>query len=125
MSVVDACYQLIPILENRGFNVVVETVLWPGVLNTFLELLRDIPSAYLIGVHCPLDELKKREIVRENRKIGNAERQFRRLHVGMIYDVEVDTHTMTYEQCCSRVVRHCANHEPRVIDELRRRRMAR
>lgn len=45
----------------------------------------------LVGVHCSLDELNRRERQRQDRTIGEAAAQFNRVHRGFIYDIEVDS----------------------------------
>ena len=47
----------------------------------------------LVGVHCSLDELNRRERQRQDRTIGEAAAQFNRVHRGFMYDVEVDSST--------------------------------
>lgn len=47
----------------------------------------------LVGVHCTLDELNRRERQRQDRTIGEAAAQFNLVHRGIIYDVEVDSST--------------------------------
>jgi chloramphenicol 3-O phosphotransferase len=121
LSIIDACYQLIPILANRGFNIIVDTIFWPGVMQSFLELLNDFQNVYIVGIHCPLDELKRREKARQNRREGNAEAQFNKLHLNMQYDVEIDTDQMTYGECCLRIINHIKNNGPAAMDILKRK----
>ncbi|MCS6297137.1 MAG: AAA family ATPase [Nitrospira sp.] len=50
-------------------------------------------SILLVGVHCSLEELNRRERQRRDRTIGEAAAQFNRVHRGFVYDVEVDSST--------------------------------
>lgn len=50
-------------------------------------------SILLVGVHCSLEELNRRERQRQDRTIGEAAAQFNRVHRGLIYDVEIDSST--------------------------------
>jgi chloramphenicol 3-O phosphotransferase len=47
-------------------------------------------DVFFIGVHCPLEELERREIARGDRPLGDARRDFHRIHSYCSYDVEVD-----------------------------------
>jgi chloramphenicol 3-O phosphotransferase len=47
-------------------------------------------DVFFIGVHCALDELERRERERGDRPIGDARRDFHRIHSYCVYDFEVD-----------------------------------
>ncbi|MFJ5221202.1 chloramphenicol phosphotransferase CPT family protein [Streptomyces sp. NPDC088354] len=72
-------------------NVVVDHVLsqrW-----RLLDCLDLFPAenVVLVGVHCPLPELERRERIRGDRTPGLAARQFEQVHAHGIYDIECDT----------------------------------
>ncbi|MGF7170838.1 chloramphenicol 3-O phosphotransferase [Sphingobium xanthum] len=46
---------------------------------------------FFVGVHCPLDELERREKSRGDRPIGDAARDFHTIHVHCDYDLEVQS----------------------------------
>ena len=48
-------------------------------------------NVVLVGVHCPLPELERRERIRGDRTPGLAARQFEQVHAHGIYDIECDT----------------------------------
>jgi chloramphenicol 3-O phosphotransferase len=48
-------------------------------------------NVVLVGVHCPLPELERRERIRGDRTPGLAARQFEQVHMHGIYDIECDT----------------------------------
>jgi chloramphenicol 3-O phosphotransferase len=52
-------------------------------------------SVVLVGVHCPLLELERREQVRGDRTPGLAARQFEQVHAHGVYDIECDTSRST------------------------------
>ena len=112
LSIVETCYRFVPVLLDCGFSVIVETIFWDGVLNFFMDLLTKYPDVYFIGVHCPLEESEKRESARKIRKIGNARRQHDEIHMGKVYDVEVNTHSMSYEECTQQIVNHVRRNKP-------------
>lgn len=47
-------------------------------------------DVFFVGVHCALDELERRERERGDRSIGDARRDFHRIHSYCLYDLEVD-----------------------------------
>lgn len=58
----------------------------------------------LVGVHCPLPELERREQERPPELRGFAESQFDHIHEGNEYDVEVNTAELSSEECAERVL---------------------
>ncbi|MFC9909575.1 chloramphenicol phosphotransferase CPT family protein [Streptomyces sp. NPDC059862] len=71
--------------------------------------LRDCLSLFvpqdvvLVGVHCPLDELERRERERGNRPVGLAARQLKQVHAHGVYDLECDTSVSTPLECARRI----------------------
>jgi chloramphenicol 3-O phosphotransferase len=59
--------------------------------------------AYLVALHCPLDELERREAARGDRRIGNARWQFSYVHAHGINDVEIDTSQANPATCAARL----------------------
>jgi chloramphenicol 3-O phosphotransferase len=53
----------------------------------------------LIGVHCALDELERRETARGDRPSGLARRQLDSIHAGRTYDFSVDTTHASAAEC--------------------------
>jgi chloramphenicol 3-O phosphotransferase len=68
-----------------------------------LELYRGL-RVLLVGVHCPLEELQRREARRSEERRGFAAAQFGHLHRGRQYDVEVDTAASTPAECAEAVL---------------------
>jgi chloramphenicol 3-O phosphotransferase len=60
-------------------------------------------AAYLIGIGCPLEVLEEREKARKNRTLGQAKAQFEIIHKFAVYDLEVDTSTLSAEECAERI----------------------
>jgi hypothetical protein len=61
-------------------------------------------NAYLIGLHCPLEVLEQREKDRKDRTLGQAREQFDVIHKYVVYDLELDTSTLTVEECAEKVI---------------------
>lgn len=47
-------------------------------------------DVFFVGVHCPLQELERREKARGDRPVGDARRDFLTVHAHVEYDFEVD-----------------------------------
>lgn len=56
-----------------------------------LKVLQGYPTNF-VGVHCPLEELERREKIRGDRHIGLAKKQLEFVHEGEVYDIEVNTY---------------------------------
>jgi chloramphenicol 3-O phosphotransferase len=79
-------------LVQAGSNVILDEVLLRGGEEQaeWRTLLDGIDVTW-IGVHCDLDVLDERERARGDRSIGMARVQAATVHVGVVYDIEVDT----------------------------------
>ncbi|MBC7805363.1 MAG: AAA family ATPase [Akkermansiaceae bacterium] len=84
-------YQCIRALALSGNNVIADAgflkVEW---LLEQIDALEGIESLY-VGVHCPLEEVERRELARGDRQPGYARSQYDLVHKHGPYDVEVDT----------------------------------
>jgi chloramphenicol 3-O phosphotransferase len=84
-------HKTIALFSDRGINLVVDHILHDHFTrNHFVEVLHDYP-VLLVGVHCPLEELERRERLRGDRTIGQACSQLAFVHQKIVYDIEVDT----------------------------------
>jgi len=86
-------------MVRAGNSVVADHVLsesWR--LADILEQWRDL-DVTMIGVHCPLDELNRRERARGDRETGIAAGQFQVVHRGVEYDLEIDTSSRSAREC--------------------------
>jgi chloramphenicol 3-O phosphotransferase len=84
----------------HGQNVVFDHVLsadaWHYLFDDFQH-----ETLFLVGVHCPLEELVRRERARGDRDLGLAESQLTRIHEGREYDFAVDTSLASPAECAS------------------------
>lgn len=78
-------------LCDTGHYVIVDTIFCGD--KTQRELLEEMAPKELcfIKVTCSLEELKRREIARGDRKVGLATSQISSVHAGVNYDFEIDT----------------------------------
>lgn len=98
-------------LASAGNNVIVDCVLRTDEQRaTVATLLRELP-VYLVGVRCPLEVVEQRERDRGDRRIGIARSQFHEVHVHGVYDVEVDTSTMSAAECARVIKQYIASQQ--------------
>lgn len=73
-----------------GADLVVEHILdWPAARDEVEAAWRGL-DCFWVGVHTPLDVLECRELARGDRVPGSAAADFRTVHRGLHYDLEVD-----------------------------------
>jgi len=110
-------------IARSGNLVIMDDVLEsePPWMESLLELFSGL-SVFFVGVHCPLDELERREKERKERKDGMARLQFDQVHSIALYDVEVDTSMLSPQECASIIIKHIST-EPKLLafDQLRDR----
>lgn len=76
--------------------------------NAWRAALADL-SPFVVGVHCPLKELERRERARGDRRKGDARRDFEIVHSFGPYDLEIDS-TLPPEENATRIAASWANH---------------
>ncbi|MFB7655970.1 MULTISPECIES: chloramphenicol phosphotransferase CPT family protein [unclassified Streptomyces] len=90
-------------MAAAGNDVVVDHVLsedWRLLDCLRLFTARDV---VLVGVHCSLEELERRERERGDRPTGLAARQFHHVHAHGLYDIECDTTTASAVDCARQI----------------------
>jgi chloramphenicol 3-O phosphotransferase len=106
-------------MARAGNNVVADHVLsetWR--LEDILEQWGEL-DVTMVGLHCPLDELNRRESARGDREPGTAKSQFRVVHVGVEYDCEVDTSARSARECAIEIKQIVeAQRRPGAFDRL-------
>lgn len=111
-------------LAKSGLNIVADHVMveecW---VQECAQLFAGLP-AYLIGVHCPLEVLEKREKARKNRTLGQAKAQFPIVHRHLIYDFEVDTSKHSPKECVALIEAHINRQAPVALKKLHEKFMA-
>lgn len=97
-------HRTIAMFSDRGINVIVDHVLHDNFTRQdCFKVLVDYPVLF-VGVHCPLEELERRERVRGDRNIGQARRQLEYVHKSEIYDIEVNTFVESIEECLNKII---------------------
>ena len=86
-----------------GNNIVVDHVLSePWFLHDCLALFA-AEDVVLVGVHCALPELQRREQERGDRSPGLAARQLSQVHAHGVYDIECDTSIASPAACAQQI----------------------
>lgn len=92
-------HRSIAMFSDQGINLVIDHVLHDReTISDAYHTLRDYPI-YFVGVHCPMEELERRELARGDRRIGQARLQLQFVHQqNEAYDLEVNTFTNGIEK---------------------------
>jgi len=78
-------------LAHAGNNVLTDYIIESQEqLHQLIQKLGQL-DVFLVGVHCPLPELERREKLRGDRPAGDAKRDLETVHTFTKYDFEVDS----------------------------------
>lgn len=108
---VDNFHASLAILATRPYMLVVDQVFeqheWFEACKNSLQNRK----TYFIGIHCPLDVLETRELLRGDRRIGIAKGQFNNIHLGKQYELELDSSVATPDECASTILQFVLKEE--------------
>lgn len=76
---------------RAGNHLIVEHIVETDEWMRRLVALLGAYDVFFVGLHCPVDELERREIARGNRPLGDARRDFDAIHRHARYDLEIDS----------------------------------
>lgn len=87
----DGYFNCLSGLAMAGNNLLVDYIIESGSqLDRLIDRLGPL-DVFLVGVHCPLEELQRREEQRGDRNTGDAEKDFQTVHTFTAYDFDVDS----------------------------------
>ncbi|WP_298853910.1 chloramphenicol phosphotransferase CPT family protein [uncultured Ruegeria sp.] len=87
----DAFHKSLATYAAAGNNLILEHILdTPGWAEDLRCLLCPFDVLF-VAVHCPVTQLIERERLRGDRLVGSAERDHSKIHVGRVYDTELDS----------------------------------
>ncbi len=90
-------------MANSGQRLVIDDLLFePWLLDDWAEVLRP-HRMLLVGLHCSLEELERRERCRVDRDQGLARGHFDRVHARAVYDVELQTDRSSVSECADAI----------------------
>lgn len=82
-------HRTIAMFSDKGVNLIVDHILHDNFTKEdCFQVLSNYPVLF-VGVHCPIEELERREKARGNRNIGQAKQQLEYVHKDEIYDIEM------------------------------------
>jgi chloramphenicol 3-O phosphotransferase len=111
-------HRIINSVHEFSYNIIVDAVIDnDDVLNDFYSIFNDTKVIF-VAVHCPVDELEKREKERNDRPIGLAKSQLEKFHQNINYDVEVNTFSNSADECVSKII-DCLNKYLLAVSEER------
>lgn len=90
-----AYHQAVGAMLAAGIDLILDEVLIEPALWTSWSAVLAGYDVRLVGVHCDLAELERREVARGDRVIGQARGQIDLVHAGIDYDLEIDTTAIT------------------------------
>jgi chloramphenicol 3-O phosphotransferase len=97
-QLVHAMHRAIHCAAVAGMNVLADHVLVDlGWVRDCAEIFH-AQQGYLIGVRCELSVLEQREMERRDRTLGQARKQYEKVHAHGMYDYVVDTGRFTPEE---------------------------
>lgn len=94
---------VIEVLRTAPGAIVDHVITSERIYRQFTDAMRPY-TLHTVRVTCPLEVLFKREQTRKNRCPGSAEASFTYLYPKDGYDLAVDTHEMTAEQCAEAIL---------------------
>jgi len=84
-------YNCLSGLAMAGNNVLVDYIFESEEqLHYLVNCLSEL-DVFLVGVHCPLKELERRENQRGDRNIGEVQEDFKTVHTFTTYDFDIDS----------------------------------
>jgi chloramphenicol 3-O phosphotransferase len=119
MRMVSGMNRSIAVMSEEHNNLIVDHVVVDKAwLDQCLELLRG-RCVLFVGLHCPLEELERRERERDSRRQGFARAQIENIHRDKIYDIELDTHVLSVPECADQVLQFYYSKHPTAFDRMR------
>lgn len=93
LAVLKAHARMAAALARSGLGTILDEVVLGDDLREDWRAALAGCDVFMVGVHCALPELERREGARGDRLVGQARGQFELVHAGMAYDLEVDSTT--------------------------------
>ena len=89
--VFEGYFNCLPALALAGNNLLIEFIIETQTQWDALRQRLEGFDVFLVGVHCPLPELERREQSRGDRRVGDARRDLETVHTFTKYDFEIDS----------------------------------
>ncbi|MFC4452247.1 chloramphenicol phosphotransferase CPT family protein [Deinococcus sonorensis] len=104
-------FRCLPALAGAGNHLVLDYIIEnEGQRDRLVQLLGPL-DVFLVGVHCPLPELERRERQRGDRRPGDARRDLETVHSFLQTDLDVDS-TRPPDENARRILSAWAQRQP-------------
>jgi len=90
-------------MAEQGNDLIVDDVMVGGGEAEEYRFLLAPFELRMVGLFASLEVLESRERARGDREIGLARWQYGRVHLGLVYDLEIDTAAATPMECAERI----------------------
>jgi chloramphenicol 3-O phosphotransferase len=92
--VLTGLHQCLPALASAGNNIIFDHIIeTQDMLYNLISLLENF-DVFFVGLHCSLPELERREILRGNRRQGEALTDYETVHKITSYDLELNSENL-------------------------------
>jgi len=101
-------HETIKLFSDKGHNVIVDDVVLD--LPKFNDWMYDYVTMFenypvlSVRVDCPVEELERREKIRDDRSPGQAKWQLEQMNSSWTYDLIVNTFDNTTEKCADKII---------------------
>lgn len=103
-KVIQSYKEVVKTLARQGHCLIIDDVAFgKDAVDEWRKQLENYKVLY-VGLHAPLPVLEQRERERGDRIIGSARAQFKNVHQGVAYDLELDTFHDTLEENVAKVM---------------------
>ncbi len=99
----DMCRKVLEHLENGAYVIIDHVITSERIFTQLCDMLGGY-EILKVKVTCPVEILREREAKRGDRCVGSAESSLTYLYPQDEYDVTVDTHAMTSDECAEKIV---------------------
>jgi chloramphenicol 3-O phosphotransferase len=111
-------FNCLPALAIAGNNLLIEYIIETQAQWDALRQRLEGFDVFLIGVHCPLPELERREQLRGDRRVGDARRDLETVHAFTKYDFEIDSSEPVDDNATRIIAAWKFRTHPRVLESL-------
>lgn len=103
---------------SAGNNLLLEHILEEPGWASDLALMLQPFDVFFVGLHCELEELVRREMLRADRPIGSAADDFHRIHEGQRYDLQLHSGQAVEDNAAQLISAWASRRSPSVFEEL-------
>lgn len=115
----DGFHRSLAAFAEAGNNLIVEhiveTAAWMAVIADLLAPF----DVYFVALHCPIEELERREQARGDRPVGSARKDAESIHRHALYDLELDGQVPPSDNAATLISAWRSRTRPGALERLR------